>query len=57
MERFDLTEQDLRYAIDHYASSYGARGAMVYVATLSDGRTLKVRVGDDGRIIDAFTIR
>ena len=56
MVRFALTEDDVRFVIEHPEDTYPTDGALVYQATLPDGRHAKVRVLNEV-VRDAFTFR
>ena len=54
MAKHGLTEDNVRYIVQHKELSYETNGALVYCAKLPDGRKAKVRVRND-EIADALT--
>ena len=56
MKKSKLTQDDANYVIDNQEHTYQSKGDTVFVATLPDGRSAKVRVRDK-TLIDAFTYK
>ena len=56
MERFGLTEDQVKFVIGHHDHTYQPNRDVVYRTTLPDGRGAKVRLRN-GQVVDVLTYR